>query len=56
MRSCLIDSGPLIALFAVDDHHHARFDAMVKELSVGAASAKWISLMYPCIGWPPKQA
>ena len=35
MRSCLIDSGPLIALFAVDDSHHARFDALVNELSVG---------------------
>jgi predicted nucleic acid-binding protein len=84
VRSCLIDSGPLIALFAVDDNHHARFDTIVKELSVGglrlittwpciveasylleipqrfetvkAASAKWISLMHPCIGWPPKRA
>jgi predicted nucleic acid-binding protein len=34
VRSCLIDSGPLIALFAVDDRHHARFDALVKEESV----------------------
>jgi uncharacterized protein len=33
VRSCLIDSGPLIALFAVDDRHHARFDAMVNGLS-----------------------
>jgi hypothetical protein len=33
VRSCLIDSGPLIALFAVDDRFHGRFDAMVKDLS-----------------------
>jgi uncharacterized protein len=33
VRSSLIDSGPLIALFAIDDRHHARFDAMVKDLS-----------------------
>jgi uncharacterized protein len=33
VQSCLIDSGPLIALFAVDDRHHVRFDAMVKDLS-----------------------
>ncbi len=46
MRSCLIDSGPLIALFAVDDNHHARFDAMVKELSVGGLR---LITTWPCI-------
>lgn len=46
MRSCLIDSGPLIALFAVDDHHHARFDALVKELSVGGLR---LVTTWPCI-------
>lgn len=46
MRSCLIDSGPLIALFAVDDHHHARFDALVKELSVGGLR---LITTWPCI-------
>jgi predicted nucleic acid-binding protein len=46
VRSCLIDSGPLIALFAVDDHHHARFDAMVKELSVGGLR---LITTWPCI-------
>ncbi len=33
MRSVLLDSGPLIALFAVDDKHHHRFDDLVGELS-----------------------
>jgi uncharacterized protein len=46
VRSCLIDSGPLIALFAVDDNHHARFDAMVKELSVGGLR---LITTWPCI-------
>jgi predicted nucleic acid-binding protein len=46
VRSCLIDSGPLIALFAVDDHHHARFDELVKELSVGGLR---LITTWPCI-------
>ena len=46
MRSCLVDSGPLIALFAVDDNHHARFDAIVKELS---ASGLRLITTWPCI-------
>jgi predicted nucleic acid-binding protein len=46
VRNCLIDSGPLIALFAIDDDHHARFDALVKELSVGGL--RLIST-WPCI-------
>jgi len=46
VRSCLIDSGPLIALFAVDDHHHARFDALVKELSAGGLR---LITTWPCI-------
>jgi predicted nucleic acid-binding protein len=46
VRSCLIDSGPLIALFAVDDHHHARFDTIVKELSVGGLR---LITTWPCI-------
>jgi uncharacterized protein len=46
VRSCLIDSGPLIALFAVDDHHHVRFDAMVKELSVGGLR---LITTWPCV-------
>jgi predicted nucleic acid-binding protein len=46
VRNCLIDSGPLIALFAIDDHHHARFDALVRELSAGGL--RLIST-WPCI-------
>jgi uncharacterized protein len=46
VRSCLIDSGPLIALFAMDDHHHARFDALVKELS---ADGLRLITAWPCI-------
>jgi uncharacterized protein len=46
VRNCLIDSGPLIALFAVDDRHHARFDAIVKELSVGGLR---LITTWPCI-------
>lgn len=46
MRSCLIDSGPLIALFAVDDRHHARFDAIVKEMS---ADGLRLITTWPCI-------
>jgi len=46
VRSCLIDSGALIALFAVDDRHHTRFDAMVKELSV---SGLRLLTTWPCI-------
>jgi predicted nucleic acid-binding protein len=43
VRSCLIDSRPL---FAVDDHHHARFDTIVKELSVGGLR---LITTWPCI-------
>jgi len=46
VRSCLIDSGPLIALFAVDDRAHARFDTIVKELSVGGLR---LITTWPCI-------
>jgi hypothetical protein len=30
------------------------FDGCV--VTVKSASARWISLMHPCIGWPPKRA
>ncbi len=46
MRSCLIDSGPLIALFAVDDAHFARFDSLVSKLS---ESGLRLMTTWPCI-------
>jgi len=33
VRSVLLDAGPLVALFAVDDKHHARYDNLVTEFS-----------------------
>jgi uncharacterized protein len=33
VRSVLLDAGALIALFAIDDRHHQRFDRVVAELS-----------------------
>lgn len=33
MRSILLDAGPQIALFAVDDKHHHHYDSLITELS-----------------------
>ena len=33
MQSVLLDAGPLIALFAVDDRYHAHYDELVTDLS-----------------------
>jgi len=46
VKSILLDSGPLIALFAVDDKHHRRFDDFVT-----AASVDGLRLLttWPCI-------
>ena len=46
MRSVLVDSGPLIALFAVDDRHHQRFDERVSSLS---AEGLRLLTTWPCI-------
>ena len=46
MKSVLIDSGPLIALFAVDDKHHERFDDLVSSL---AADGLRLLSTWPCI-------
>ena len=46
MRNVLIDAGPLVALFAFDDTHHARYDALVTELST---SGLRLVTTWPCI-------
>lgn len=46
MRSVLLDSGPLIALFAVDDKHHRRFDELIHAL---AADGLRLITTWPCI-------
>ena len=46
MRSILIDAGPLIALFAVDDKHHGHYDQLVSELS---ATGLRVVTTWPCI-------
>jgi len=33
VRNVLLDAGPQVALFAPDDRHHVRFDALVTQLS-----------------------
>ena len=46
MRNVLIDAGPLVALFAIDDAHHVRYDRLVSD-----ASAEGLRLVttWPCI-------
>ena len=46
MQSVLIDSGPLIALFAVDDKHHQRFDTLISTL---AHDGLRLLTTWPCI-------
>ena len=46
MKSALLDSGPLIALFAVDDKHHRRFDNLVSSL---APAGLRLLTTWPCI-------
>ncbi|MGH8595313.1 MAG: type II toxin-antitoxin system VapC family toxin [Gammaproteobacteria bacterium] len=46
MQSALIDSGPLIALFAIDDKHHRRFDDLVGSL---AGDGLRLLTTWPCI-------
>jgi hypothetical protein len=46
MRSTLIDAGPLIALFAVDDMHHAHYDGLVTDWS---ASGLRLVTTWPCV-------
>ena len=46
MKSVLIDSGPLIALFAVDDKHHRRFDEIITSLAIEGLR---LLTTWPCI-------
>lgn len=46
MRNILIDAGPLIALFASDDKHHAHYDRLVSELS---ADGLRLVTTWPCV-------
>ena len=46
MRSVLLDTGPLVALFATDDKHHARFDALVLAL---APKGLHLVTTWPCV-------
>ena len=46
MRNVLIDAGPLVALFATDDLHHARYDRLVAEASAGGLR---LATTWPCI-------
>lgn len=46
MRSILLDAGPLIALFAVDDNHHARYDNLVTEFSENGLR---LLTTWPCV-------
>lgn len=46
MQSILIDAGPLIALFAVDDKHHRHFDDLVSNLSMDGLR---LLTTWPCV-------
>jgi predicted nucleic acid-binding protein len=46
VRNILIDAGPLVALFAVDDKHHRRFDDFV--LSHSKVGLRLITT-WPCV-------
>lgn len=46
MRNVLIDAGPLIALFAVDDRHHKRVDTTVATL---AGEGLRLVTTWPCV-------
>lgn len=46
MRGVLIDAGPLIAVFAVDDKHHDHYDQLILEFS---ANGLRMLTTWPCI-------
>lgn len=46
MRNVLIDAGPLVALFAVDDAHHQRYDRIVEKAASGGLR---LVTTWPCV-------
>jgi uncharacterized protein len=46
VRNVLIDAGPLIALFAIDDAHHAHYDALIDKMSGGGLR---LATTWPCV-------
>ncbi|MEQ1863731.1 MAG: hypothetical protein ABL996_03665 [Micropepsaceae bacterium] len=46
MRSVLLDAGPQVALFAPDDHHHARFYSLLADL---AGQGLRLITTWPCV-------
>ncbi len=46
MRNVLLDAGPLLALFAPDDKHHARFDGLLRDL--GGQGLRLLTT-WPCV-------
>jgi uncharacterized protein len=46
VANVLLDSGPLIALFAVDDKHHRRFDDLVGQMASGGLR---LLTTWPCV-------
>ena len=46
MRNVLIDAGPLVALFAADDAHHARYDALI---AAAATDGLRLVTTWPCV-------
>jgi predicted nucleic acid-binding protein len=46
VRSVLLDAGPQVALFASDDRHHKRFDALLAEL---APAGLRLMTTWPCV-------
>ena len=46
MRSVLLDAGPLVALFALEDRHHQRFNKLVAD---NAARGVRFMTTWPCV-------
>jgi len=46
MKSILVDAGPLIALFSVNDRHHARYNEVVR---VQSAEGLRLLSTWPCV-------